>query len=414
MSAHDAMFEASVHQQLQAEWHDLIAPYLELGPSFGAHLHDPSDRLLRHELYRGILGQFASGFLSLLAPHPDYPDLVPFTTTGMTIYLDNPDANYYLAPLRDDGVYRVSGFRGSVHKFDLQIGAGAFLPRGDVDEQGSPLAAYDFDSDVTLGESGEFDVILSRRRPEGHDGDWWELAEGTTYALVRQTSYDWLGEIPGRICLDRLDIPAARPRPSADDLAGDLSQVFRWTAGTMTQALRLVEFIETNSQENELVNVQLTLETNGLIAKPNQWYGWGAFNLGDDEALVIEFDVPTDVNYWSIHLGDALTFTLDWSNRQTSLNGFSAHVAPDGVARCVVSAGDPGVANWLDTMGHERGTICVRWDGSSAPSQAYAVTRMPLAEVADFLAPHASACTPRERDESIRRRRRGAQLRKRW
>ena len=33
----------------------------------------------------------------------------------------------------------------------------------------------------------------------------------------------------------------------------------------------------------------------------------------------------------------------------------------DGSVRIVVAAEDPGVDNWLDTCGHQRGTMCVRW-----------------------------------------------------
>jgi hypothetical protein len=33
----------------------------------------------------------------------------------------------------------------------------------------------------------------------------------------------------------------------------------------------------------------------------------------------------------------------------------------DGAVRIVVSHTDPGTANWIDTCGHERGTMCLRW-----------------------------------------------------
>jgi hypothetical protein len=33
----------------------------------------------------------------------------------------------------------------------------------------------------------------------------------------------------------------------------------------------------------------------------------------------------------------------------------------DGSFRLVVAHEDPGVANWMDTAGHEHGTMCVRW-----------------------------------------------------
>ena len=36
---------------------------------------------------------------------------------------------------------------------------------------------------------------------------------------------------------------------------------------------------------------------------------------------------------------------------------------PDGRARFVIAHRDPGMPNWLDTAGHCRGTVGVRWVG---------------------------------------------------
>jgi hypothetical protein len=55
--------------------------------------------------------------------------------------------------------------------------------------------------------------------------------------------------------------------------------------------------------------------------------------------------------------------TLDYVHHQSARNCHSAVLEPDGSARFVVAARDPGVANWLDTAGHERGTVGVRWVG---------------------------------------------------
>jgi hypothetical protein len=34
--------------------------------------------------------------------------------------------------------------------------------------------------------------------------------------------------------------------------------------------------------------------------------------------------------------------------------------------RLVVAHEDPGVDNWLDTAGHARGTMCLRWVGADS------------------------------------------------
>jgi hypothetical protein len=47
-----------------------------------------------------------------------------------------------------------------------------------------------------------------------------------------------------------------------------------------------------------------------------------------------------------------------------ALNHFGAVARPGGSVRLVVALRDPGVANWLDTAGHRRGTMCLRWVGA--------------------------------------------------
>ena len=87
---------------------------------------------------------------------------------------------------------------------------------------------------------------------------------------------------------------------------------------------------------------------------------WGSWELGEDEALVIEV-TPPEALYWSVSLGNHWWETIDYANRQSSLNGHQASLDDDGVFRAVVSHTDPGVANWLDTAGNRQGPMIFRW-----------------------------------------------------
>ena len=42
----------------------------------------------------------------------------------------------------------------------------------------TPFAQTNDLDEVELGEGGSFSVVLSAERPDGHDGDWWELDPG--------------------------------------------------------------------------------------------------------------------------------------------------------------------------------------------------------------------------------------------
>lgn len=61
--------------------------------------------------------------------------------------------------------------------------------------------------------------------------------------------------------------------------------------------------------------------------------------------------------------------TLDYKNRQTSINHTQAHISKDGKLRVVLSARDPGVQNWLDVAGHFHGPINWRVNSSTAPEK---------------------------------------------
>jgi hypothetical protein len=402
-----------VHQVISREWTAVIEPLLPLADQLAGKLIDPHDPQLRYEYYQAIVSQLAGGYLALFSPDPRHPDFWPYTATGLRATLNNPDTNYLLTPIEDGGIYQLSGFRGTVHKMDAMIGSGSWLTRGELAGMQTEAVTYDFSDDLHSRSDGAFEVILSKRRPMGHDGDWWELPAGATYVLVRNVSYDWATEVDGRVAIDRLDTPAQRPRRTAGELRAELAQLGVWVHGNVTATLDFAELAR-NGRTNRLENLTLDVSDNGFFGKPHQFYVYGAFELDPDEALLIEADVPEDVRYWNIQLGDDLSFSQDWMSRQTTLNGFTAHLDDDRVFRVVIAAQDPGVPNWLDTMGYRSGTLCARWEGCSAPPAEYRARVGKVADIRHFLPPGTPAVNARQRDAEIRRRRRGVQLRKRW
>ena len=48
----------------------------------------------------------------------------------------------------------------------------------------------------------------------------------------------------------------------------------------------------------------------------------------------------------------------------THVNHETAVADADGHVRIVVAHRDPGVPNWLDTAGHRRGGLALRWVGA--------------------------------------------------
>ena len=42
----------------------------------------------------------------------------------------------------------------------------------------------------------------------------------------------------------------------------------------------------------------------------------------------------------------------------------ASRAAANGSVTLVLAHSDPGLANWFETAGHDRGTMCLRWVGS--------------------------------------------------
>jgi hypothetical protein len=144
-----------------------------------------------------------------------------------------------------------------------------------------------------------------------------------------------------------------------------------------------------------------------------QHYFQGVFRLEPGQALVLETEVPERVRYWNVQLNDTLWNAIDWMSRQCSLNGGQARLDADGRFRAVIALDDPGVPNWLDPGGHAEGSLMLRWlESSSGPEPT--LTAVPLHALRDHLPPDTPHVTPDQRQDSLRRRRRGAQLRRRW
>jgi hypothetical protein len=404
--AADAERDTSLVSQEWRAYLDALAPVAE---RVAPIVIDPSNPQHRQELYQQMFKGLSMAYLAYFVGDRQHPDFWPLFNIAYSTGAANPDDAYYVAPLDGNGVYRISGYRGSVRLVDFQIGAGDFYPHG----QGTmapTFANYDID-DLSLDkESGEFSVILSATRPDGYRGDWWKMDSRTEYVMVRQIAYDWLKEVDGRFAIERLDTPAIKPRLGAAEIESILQRfpeaVARWTEQPTGRARSYVKDGLVNK-----VQVRDLSASGGFTTK--QFYIEGLVDIADDEALIYETDVPKQCRYWNIQTCDTYWNATDYVNRQASLNGHSARLDSDGKFRAVVSANDPGVPNWLDTSGFQPASVFGRWlqcDSQPTPT----MTRVKLADLRKHLPADTPVISAEQRDAALRLRRKGAQLRRRW
>jgi hypothetical protein len=293
----------------------------------------------------------------------------------------SPDAVYRRAWIREDLGYRVHGELGNADCLLLEF------------RRSQPSVVLDRD-DLAAEPDGTFELYVGGPERPAH---WRPVPPGSVGLSTRELFGDWMGARRSRLRIDCLDGGFA-PRPDAN--ARRVAAAFDLSADWVRGAA--IEFWAQQSRNaastpNAFVPVLARTETK----LPVVTHGW--WDLDDDEALVVEFDDP-QAQFWAVQLATSLWSTLEYANRQTSLNLTQARPDPDGRFRLVLSHRDPGVHNWLDTTGLHCGIVLLRLYRAGT-LQVPATTIVSVDDVVRLM-PDART-TAAERAEAIARRREG-------
>jgi hypothetical protein len=256
----------------------------------------------------------------------------PFTKMG----LDNPDTLYFGTRVHAGREYVVTGTRGTTTDLSFQLLGGEYTDANVPDSE----TAFD-DRKLDIADDGSFQ---------------WRFTPAVNAQLVIREVYNDWSATRGAVAIARTDTAGTAPPPLSKEIIEK-----RWaTAGKQLVQriktwLQFPQWFYTNLPVNTMVAPRLT--PGGLAT---QFSSAGHFELTDDQALVITLPV-TDAPYLGFQLGSLWYISLDYINHQTSLNGTQAQADPDGMIRIVVSDRNPGVTNWVETLGHHKGFLQFRW-----------------------------------------------------
>jgi len=108
-------------------------------------------------------------------------------------------------------------------------------------------------------------------------------------------------------------------------------------------------------------------EPNRLVGPNGRPGGWGflaggRFRLKPEECVVITV-ADGGASYTGFQIADPWTISPDPVHRLASLNKAQARPDADGRITYVLSASDPGIHNWIDTVGLQEGWMLLRWQG---------------------------------------------------
>jgi hypothetical protein len=355
------------------------------------------------------LSILASGYLCRVYTDAQRPVFMPLWNYACNQGGPNPDYVYSTVEVAPDGVYEISGYRGTSRFVEVtqqkpdMIGLHMFEPSDEP-----PLRTTNNLDELTIGVDGAFSVIVSADRPAGYEGDWWPLDPRATRLLMRRCSCDWEHEIDARVAINRLDTRGEDMSP--EDSARRFSDMADWIEGTIEFDMKLVRFYAQHHGVNVLTRSAWVDDGGGLAG---QAYYDGIHEIEDDEALIVEVPLPEKCHYWQLLVADDRFATVDWVNRQSSLNDSQARVDADGTLRIVVSKQDPGVDNWLDKADFRSGVLQMRFYRADAYPAA-TVTKVPFTDVRKHLPPATPVVTPELREKQLYARRKAAQLRRIW
>lgn len=369
-----------------------------------ALLANPDDPQAVAEAERLFFMTLASGWFTAFAD-PDLPDFVPAVNTHLNAVGTNPDFIYGTATIDGSGSYEISGERGDGLFLLLDIVAGGL---GVMEPLGPSLGTLDFDT-LNLDAQGRFSLLLSMEKPAGWMGDWCRLDPAARSLSLRQASYAWGEGREARIAIERIDKAHIPRHWSAGEIAERLTALAGYPKRLAGMALGFIK----SQRDKALWNTLEHDDWAGRGGVQGQHYYQGLFKLAPGQVLLLETELPETVRYWNIQLSDGLWNSVDWMNRQSSLNGGQARIDADGKFRAVIAVDDPGVPNWLDTGGNHEGAIMLRWtEASSGPAPDLRLVSQ--TDLRAQLPEDTPSVSPEERNDQMRARRRSVQLRRRW
>jgi len=330
----------------------------------------------------------------LLASDPQHPQLFrdpdPFPVAGLDppnrsgIY--NPDNLNYIAVISDQGHYVISGRRGNSDDLSFQTITG-FPGAGSV---GTPTGLLPLTS-LRVNADHTYSVDVGRTPGAAN---WLPTVAGTSLIAIRETFDNWSDAVPDTLSIQRVD-PAP---PSSISLPRALAAATRDVA---QQNAFWLGFWGTLLRGLPADVMSKAAPTKGGL--PDQVSSLSRYVLAPGQALVVTV-APSDAAFQGFEATDVWGQTLPYGVHQSSLNATQAQLGSDGLYHFVVSATDPGVANWIDTEGRGEGFLFLRWQGlvGPLPPNGSPTGRVvALSDVRSVLPPGTPTITPTQRVQSL-------------
>jgi hypothetical protein len=372
-----------------------------------------------------LSGLYLRNFVGVSAPEPVFQAALKTTALCGALWAANSDTGHPQIHAQGVMAHRLGSVEvpdsgcgipnaDTIYRFITVDGYSHYVIKGRVAahrpiENNFTLASFNMTTianvngrDLQVDPDGTFQITIDPEPANGRRNHL-QSRHDAFQVWIRDTLGDWSKERPNTLSVERLD-----PQPSAPvSFEGQQAMVGRY----ISYVIYSMPADVINGPANTLPQPKILggqAGSGGFLV--TQAYSNGRFELGEDQALVVNVN-PGYAGYVVVPVTNAWG-TQDGVGRPTgSLNNFQADRNPDGTYTFVIAKSDPGVANWVDTGGLDRGILILRWaafptgDLSRLPPPAVSTSLVKVGELPKLL-PAARHVTSAEREKLREARRR--------
>ena len=303
---------------------------------------------------------------------------------------DNPDNAYRILPIAAGARYEITGRRqrhpSTYVTFQLVGNSSTSETLGSLEER-----------DMRIGRDGSY-VLTLDSTPAGGRPNHMQIKPGAMYLFIRDSMADWSTQAPDALRVRRLTLPDRQPL-TEDELAARAVRNILGDVFYAYYASRL--FFNSPQAMNQPEGAG---SVGGLVS---QIGSQGHFHIADDEAVIITASAG-GATYRSIVLHDLWLRSLEYRDRQVSLNNAQMSPDADGRFTYVIAHRDPGIQNWLDTTGLHDVLVLQRWQGFPTVGAMVLPTItsriVKFSDIASELPGGVARVTPTQRQEQLARR----------
>ncbi len=280
---------------------------------------------------------------------PEFPVFRRMVHETVKMGADNPDNYYMNAQITGEHEYIIKGKRNSIFY------VGFFTQNGNYGTTGglAPCGVLE-DKDLVVEEDGSFEIILSK---EKKSKNWLKIEDETSLVMVRQTYFNRKKESHAEIIIENLSGKKFPDPLKPERLEEGLKTASLFVAGAPMLFARWAKGFQKHTNELPIFDPKIS---NAAGGDANIIYHHSHWKLAEGEALQIEVK-PPPCDHWNFQLNNYWMESLDYRYFDICINKATAKYDKDGTVKIVVAHSDPGVSNWLQTCGHNEGTMCWRW-----------------------------------------------------